>query len=51
MISSLGYRDHTSELFRKHKLLKLVDNNKFQIANFAFNDHTHALPNRPIFRR
>ena len=51
MISSLGYRDHTSKLFRKHNLLKLVDINKFQIANFAFYYHTHAFPNRPIFRR
>ena len=48
MISSVGYSDHTSKLFQKHKLLKLFDNDKLQIANFVFNYHNHTLPN--IFR-
>ena len=48
MISSIGYREHTSKQFQKHKLLKLVDINEGQITNFVFNYHNHTLPN--IFR-
>ena len=45
LTSSVGYRDHISELFQKHKLLQICVINKLQIANFVFNYHNHALPN------
>jgi exonuclease III len=46
IISAASYRAHTSELFRKHKQLKVFDLNKMQTAIFMFKYRNNLLSQR-----